>query len=121
MPASDAFSFYHACTGNSLTIGNVLVTWDATYRTGLRDNNCGLRNFQRAASTGHAHSTLSETGFENQGPVVRTPVTTNPGLNFNPAFFFLLSKALSRVIFSILFRVSSHQIVGKKSKTEFEF
>ena len=66
MPASDAFSFYHACTGNSLTIGNVLVTWDATYRTGLRDNNCGLRNFQRAASTGHAHSTLSETGFENQ-------------------------------------------------------
>ena len=51
----------------------------------------------------------------NQGPVVRMPVSTNPGLNFNPAFFFVLSKALSRTIFSILFRVSSHQIVGKKN------
>ena len=49
------------------------------------------------------------------GPVVRTPVSTNPGLNFNPAFFFLLSKALFRIIFSILFRVSNHQIVGKKN------
>lgn len=75
MPASDAFSFYHACTGNSLTIGNVLVTWDATYRTGLRVNNCRLRNFQRAASTGHAHSTLSETGFENQYVSVTNVVT----------------------------------------------
>ena len=33
--------------------------------------------------------------------VVRTPVSTNPGLNFHPAFFFLLSKALSWIIFSI--------------------
>ena len=49
------------------------------------------------------------------GPVVRTPVSTNPGLNFNPAFFFLLSKALFRIIFSILFRVSNHQIIGKKN------
>ena len=57
----------------------------------------------------------------SQGPVVRTPVSTNPGLNFNPAFFFLLSKALSRIIFCILFRVSNHQIVGKKELPEFEF
>ena len=28
-------------------------------------------------------------------PVVRTPVSANPGLNFNPGFFFFLSKALS--------------------------
>ena len=55
-------------------------------------------------------------GLSNaQGSVVRTPVSTNPGLNFNPAFFFLLSKALSRIIFSILFRVFSRQIVGKKN------
>ena len=39
---------------------------DTAYRTGLRDNNCGLRNFQRAISTGHSHSTENETGFENQ-------------------------------------------------------
>ena len=36
-----------------------------------------------------------------QGPVVRTPVSANPGLYLNPGFFFFLSKALSRIIFSI--------------------
>ena len=50
-----------------------------------------------------------------QGPVVRTPVSANPGLNFNPGFVFFLSKALSRIIFSILFRVSNHQIESKKN------
>ena len=55
------------------------------------------------------------------GPVVRKPVSANPGLNFNPGFFFCLSKALSRIIFSILFRISNHQIVGKDNKTEFDF
>ena len=49
------------------------------------------------------------------GPVVRTPVSANLGLNFNPGFFFLLSKALSGIIFSILFRVSNHQVVGKEN------
>ena len=47
------------------------------------------------------------------GPVVQTPVSANPGLNFNLGFFIFLLKALS--IFSILFRVTSHQIVGKES------
>jgi len=55
------------------------------------------------------------------GPVVRTPVSANPGLNFNPGFFFFLSKALSRILFSILFRVTDHQIVGKENLTEFAF
>ena len=32
-----------------------------------------------------------------------------------PGFFFFLSKALSRIAFSILFRVSNHQIVGKEN------
>ena len=36
-----------------------------------------------------------------QGPVVRKPVSVNPGLNFNAGFFFFTSKALSRIIFSI--------------------
>ena len=53
------------------------------------------------------------------------PVITYPGLNFNPGSFFFLSKALSRIIFSILFRVSNHQIVGKENfknlKTKFAF
>ena len=56
----------------------------------------------------------------SQDPVVRRPISANPGLNFNLGFFFF-SKAFSRIIFSILFRASNHQIVGKKNKTEFAF
>ena len=51
-----------------------------------------------------------------QGPVVRKPISVNPRLNFNPSFFFFLSKALPRKIFSILFRVSYHQILGIEIK-----
>ena len=58
---------------------------------------------------------------ELQGQVVRTPVSANPGLNFNPGFFFFLSKALSWIIFYISFRASNHQIVGKEHETEFVF
>ena len=46
--------------------------------------------------------------IDNLGPVVRTPVSANPGLNFNPGSFIFLSKALSQVIFSFLLRVSNH-------------
>ena len=56
-----------------------------------------------------------------QGPVVRAPVSANPGLNFNLGLVFFLSKALSLIIFSLLFRVSNHQIVGKENETEFAF
>ena len=45
-----------------------------------------------------------------QGPVVRRPISANPGLNFNPGFFFLCSKAFSRIFFSLLFRVSNHHL-----------
>ena len=55
------------------------------------------------------------------GQVIRRPINANPGLNFNLGFFFLCSKAFSPTIFSILFRASNHQIVGKKNKTEFAF
>ena len=48
-------------------------------------------------------------------------ISANPGLNFSPGFFFFLSKALSRIIFSIRFRVFNHQIVGKANKMEFAF
>ena len=54
-----------------------------------------------------------------QGPVVRRPITANPGLNFNLGFFVFCSKAFSRKIFSILFRASL--IVDRKNKTEFAF
>ena len=50
-----------------------------------------------------------------QGPVVRTRVRANPGLNFNLGFFFFSSKALFWIIFYIFLRVSNHQIVGKEN------
>ena len=50
-----------------------------------------------------------------QGQVVQRPVSANPGLNFNPDLFFFLSKAFSQKIFSILLRVTNHQIVDKKN------
>ena len=60
-------------------------------------------------------------GHGPQGPVVRRPISTNPGLNFNPGLFLFSSKAFSRTIFSILFRVANHQILEKKNWTEFAF
>ena len=50
-----------------------------------------------------------------QCPVVRTAVSANPRLNFSPGFFFFYQKHSLRIIFSIFFRVSNHQIVGKES------
>ena len=58
---------------------------------------------------------------QHKGPFVRTPVSANPGLNFKPGFFFFLSNALSRIIFSIFFSISNHQIVGKENSTELAF
>ena len=36
-------------------------------------------------------------------------------LALNPGFFFLCSKAFSRIIFSVIFRASNHQLVDKKN------
>ena len=36
-------------------------------------------------------------------------------LALNPGFFFWRSKAFSRVIFSVVFRASNHQLVDKKN------
>ena len=55
------------------------------------------------------------------GPVVQTLVNANLGLNFNPGFFFFLSKALSQTIFSIFFSVSNHQILGKRIQLNWLF
>ena len=60
-------------------------------------------------------------GLDQVGPVVRSPISANPGLNFNLGFYFFCSKAFFRIIFSILFRASDHQIVDKNNKTEFAF
>ena len=54
------------------------------------------------------------------GPVVRRPISTNLGLNFNLEFFVFCSKAFSPIIFSILCLASNHQIEAQK-KTEISF
>ena len=57
-------------------------------------------------------------------PIVQRPISVNPGLNFNPAFFFFCSKALSQLIFSFLLRISNNdnnQIVDKKNLMEYAF
>ena len=38
-----------------------------------------------------------------------------PGVKCNPGFFFLCSKPFSRIIFSVIFRTSNHQLVDKKN------
>ena len=49
------------------------------------------------------------------GLVVRKPISAQPGIKFNPGFFFLYSKGFSRIIFSVIFRASNHQLVDKKN------
>ena len=39
----------------------------------------------------------------------------NPGLNLTRVSFLLCSKVFSRIIFSVIFRASNHQLVDKKN------
>ena len=71
---------------------------NTTYRTSLRINMCGLRNFQPTVSTGHVHSTLTETSFEIQLVVATNMVSgymkecvgAIRGLSLFPIIFLLL-------------------------------
>ena len=54
-----------------------------------------------------------------QSPVVRRPISANPGLNFNLRFFIPLLKSLFVKIFSVLFKASSSHTLNKKNSTEF--
>ena len=60
-------------------------------------------------------------GLDQVGPVVRRPISANPGLNFNLGFYFFCSKSFFRIIFSIPFIASDHQIMDKNNRTEFAF
>ena len=75
-----------------------------------------ILNLNFVLNLGYLNPALNNSAL---GPVVWTPVSANPG--FNPGFFFFLSKALCRIIFSLLFRVSNHQIIGKVNLTELAF
>ena len=62
-----------------------------------------------------------EPNKKDRGPVVRRPISANPGLDFNLVSFSFLLKAFCRIIFSILFNVSNHQTVDEKNSTEYAF
>ena len=49
-----------------------------------------------------------------QGPVLWRSINTNLELNFRPGSFSFCLKAFHRIIFSVIFSVSNHQIVDKK-------
>ena len=49
-----------------------------------------------------ANLNTSYSPIGDQGPVVRTLVSTNLGLNFNRRFFFFLTKKLPRIVFPLL-------------------
>ena len=53
-----------------------------------------------------------------QNPVVQGPISSNPGLNFNPGFSILFFKGIFQIIPSIIFRTLRHQIVDKKNYIE---
>ena len=52
----------------------------------------GLTVFETSVVSGK----LWEGGFWEPGPVVRISISANPGLNFNPGFFFFRLKAFSK-------------------------
>ena len=58
---------------------------------------------------------------KDPGPVVRRPISVNPGLNFNLRFFIPLLKSLFGKIFSVFFKASNSHALDKNNSTEFSF
>ena len=82
-----------------------------------------LKNSVRIINpTRHTQWTTQKKGLE-LGSVIRRQISVNPRLNINPSFFISPSKSLFRMIFSPLyyffFTTSNHQIIDKRSLTEF--
>ena len=74
-----------------------------------------MQLFRDADQMEHNRVKNSNQQEENQGPVVRRPISAQPGVKFNPGFFFLCSEAFSRIIFSVIFKASNHQLVDQKN------
>ena len=45
---------------------------------------------------------------------VRRPIRAYPEVKFNPGFFFLCLKAVSRIIFTVIFKAFNNQHEDKK-------
>ena len=57
--------------------------------------------------------------FALQGPVVKRPISSNPGLNFNPGFFFFCSKVFSQVISSLFLEHPIIKLLAERIKLNF--
>ena len=68
-----------------------------------------VQSFERFDIISMVNKKIDHVKIIVQGQVVQRPVSANPDL------FFFLSKAFSQKIFSILLRVTNHQIVDKKN------
>ena len=88
-----------------------------------------FRNFYKSTLTlwthrnnGHPDNTATKSSakINYRAQLLEGRLLLTQGKNFNLAFFFVCSKAFSRVISSILFRKCNHQIVDNKNKTEFD-
>ena len=60
-------------------------------------------------------SYVREFELSHSNPVNRGAQLFEGLLALNPGFSFLCSKAFSRIIFSVIFRASNHQLVDKKN------
>ena len=63
--------------------------------------------------------TLGQREGAHQNPVVRGPISSNPGLNFNQGFSILFFKGLFQIIPSILFRTFSPRFRLDPSDAEY--
>ena len=76
-----------------------------------------LRHAQRAANLFQRNYSISTPGPSS----LRTPISANLGLNFNQGFFFLLSKTLFRIIFSIFLEYPIIKLKAKRIKLNLLF
>ena len=134
--ALDFLCSYLCNRSGRVHIGSVTSSWGNMERGFPQESVLGqlLRNIFQNELSYNVDSTLSMYPDDHQiyekgktctvlakllGPVVQRPISSNPGLNFNPAFFISLFKSLLGKIFTILFRTSNDQIASKKIWTEF--
>ena len=85
---------YHFAKASGIVTKDRRKNWpiaDRRFPSNHPRNNCGMH-------FGPSSLLVSKAAID-QGPVVQRPISTNPGLNFNPGFFFFCFKAFSRIIF----------------------
>ena len=99
-----------------------MPAWEATYLTESFGYRGPLTQTYILAATDCALIEVKlSTDIVVLGPVVRTPLSANPGLNFNPGLFFFLSKALTRIIFSIFLAYPIIKLQAKRIQLNWLF